>query len=61
MTLALIVTCVQTPLSIAFQDRQTESQKLLDDIIDLLFFLDIIVIFNSAFYDEENEIIDERK
>ena len=34
---------------------------MVDDIIDILFFFDIILIFNSAFYDEENEIIDERK
>ena len=30
-------------------------------MIDLLFFLDIIVIFNTAFYAEDFKVIDDRK
>jgi hypothetical protein len=33
----------------------------LDYIIDALFLIDILVIFNSAFYDEDVELIDDRK
>ena len=33
----------------------------MDLVIDILFCLDIIVIFNSAFYNEDSEIIDDRK
>lgn len=29
--------------------------------IDFLFFIDIILIFNTAFYNEEMDLIDDRK
>ena len=65
MTLVLIITCIQTPLNIAFEDVSHSSRSTfsiyLDYVIDFLFFLDIIAIFNSAFYDEEVELIDDRK
>jgi hypothetical protein len=66
MTLVLIITCIQTPLNIAFEDVSNEKggndfNKILDYCIDFLFFLDIIVIFNSAYYDEDIELIDDRK
>ena len=65
MTLVLIITCIQTPLNIAFEDVSNENannfSKILDYCIDFLFLLDIIVIFNSAFYDEDVELIDDRK
>ena len=62
MTLVLIITCIMTPLNIAFnEDNIDETSKVLDNIIDLLFCMDIIVIFNSAFYNEDSEIIDDRK
>jgi hypothetical protein len=63
MTFVLIFTCVMTPLSIAFNDiDKTEPESnTLDYIIDLLFGIDIIVIFNTAYYNDDNEIIDCRK
>jgi len=63
MTLVLIITCIQTPLNIAFEDIDNPSKKsaILDYIIDALFFVDIIVIFNSAYYDDDVELIDDRK
>ena len=35
--------------------------KVMNTTIDLLFVFDIIIIFNSAFYNEFNEILDDRK
>ena len=68
MTLVLIITCIQTPLNIAFEDLDAskvdngvKSFVILDYIIDALFLIDILVIFNSAFYDEDVELIDDRK
>lgn len=65
MTLVLIITCIQTPLNIAFEDLDNSSPDnfslILDYIIDFLFLVDIIVIFNSAFYDEDVELVDNRK
>jgi hypothetical protein len=63
MTFVLIFTCVMTPLSIAFNDVDDKdpSSNILDYIIDSLFFIDIMIIFNSAYYNEDSEIIDDRK
>ena len=62
MTLVLIITCIQTPLNIAFE-RLEDSQFsiILDYVVDLLFLIDIVVIFQSAYYDEDVELIDDRK
>ena len=35
--------------------------NLIDWIIDALFFLDVLVIFNTVFYNEDFEKIDTRK
>lgn len=62
MTLVLIITCIITPLNIAFNDiKHEEGGNLGDYIIDFLFLIDIIVIFNSAYYNDDSEIIDDRK
>ena len=61
MTLVLISSCVITPYRIAFG-------PLIDDpnwtaisyTIDCLFFIDMITMFNSAYYDEEFHIVELR-
>ena len=61
MTLVLLTTCVLTPLNIAFSlDKSIPNLKLVDIIIDLLFLADVIIIFNTAFYTEDYECIDDR-
>ena len=54
MTFVLLLTCVITPLHIAFSDEKNEIlwMGVLNNVIDFLFLSDMIVIFNSAFYDE---------
>ena len=63
MTFVLIFTCVMTPLSIAFNDidKTEPDSHTLDYIIDFLFGIDIFVIFNSAYYNDDSEIVDDRK
>ena len=63
MTLVLVFTCIQTPLNIAFNDldNSNDNGRYVDYVIDFLFFIDILVIFNSAFYNDDSEIIDDRK
>lgn len=60
MTIILLITCIETPYDIAFADN-TISFNLFTTIIDLIFLFDIIVIFNSAFYTEEMDIVEDRK
>lgn len=63
MTLVLLGACIATPLQIAFSNEKITN--LLDNPvsfgIDCLFFLDIILIFNTAYYNEEMEMIQDRK
>ena len=62
MTLILLTTCVITPLNIAFSLEDTNPEiYYINVVIDLLFFIDIIVIFNTAFYTDDYECVDNRK
>lgn len=60
MTLVLFVTCIQTPLDIAFSSEIPDS--ILEDpflfFIDVMFLIDILVIFNTAYYTLEMQIVD---
>lgn len=61
MTLILLIVCVTTPLDIAFADLNENSVLSFSIFIDFLFLLDMIVIFNSAFYNKDMDIIDDRQ
>jgi hypothetical protein len=52
IAVVLITTCILTPFSIAF-NKSSFVWTFIGYAIDLMFFIDIAVIFNSAFYDEE--------
>ena len=58
-----MITCFITPYRIAFGSIYEEplGWQLLSYTIDFLFLIDIFVIFNSAFYDEEFLIVEDRK
>ena len=48
----LIVSCIITPYRIAFSEiKEPLEWKFVNYLIDLMFFIDILVIFDSAFYD----------
>ena len=62
MTFVLLVTCLVTPLNIAFTDEEDELGILIVDLmVDSLFGIDILVIFNTAFYDQDVELVEDRK
>ena len=53
----LIFTCLVTPYRIALIEKDKPGWMWLNYFIDFSFFVDMIFIFNSAYYDEEfNEI-----
>ena len=58
MALVLIITCAVTPIRIAFYTTDGSFWILINYIIDILFALDIIIIFNTAFYDDDFQIVD---
>jgi potassium voltage-gated channel Eag-related subfamily H protein 8 len=49
------------PYRIALIDEVTLTWFIIDVIIDILFFLDVVVNLNLAFFDLENEIVTSRK
>ena len=62
MTLILILTCMLTPLRLAFSENEEPIEWIVIYYsIDFLFLIDIIVIFNTAYYNEYLQIIDDRK
>jgi len=64
ITVVLLASCMITPYRIAFQDYNTAEPlawTIVSFTIDFFFFIDIIIIFNSAFYDEEFLIVEDRK
>lgn len=60
ITFILIMTCIVTPIRIAFYESDDLKWTVINYTIDGLFFIDIIVSFSSAFYDEDFKIIDNR-
>ena len=63
ITLVLLISCFSTPYIIAFGDVDGNdvSVKIFENIIDALFFIDVIIIFNTAFYTENFDMVDTRR
>lgn len=49
ITLILVYTCVATPARIAFSTEDTVGWAIVRWLVDFLFLVDIIIIFNSAY------------
>ena len=61
MTVLIIFASVITPLKIAFEVEPSRLSKSTENCVDILFLIDIIIILNSAFYDERDfKLIQER-
>lgn len=56
----MILTCIVTPVRIAFYESDDVQWQIINYTIDFLFFSDMVVSFNSAFYDEDFKIVDGR-
>ena len=54
ITFILLISCLITPWRIAFGElEEPMGWFLVNVIVDSLFGIDILVIFNSAYYDDE--------
>jgi len=60
ITLILMISCILTPYNIAFIDEEPLSWKIVNITIDSLFAIDIIIIFQSCYYDDEFVIVENR-
>lgn len=61
MTLLLIYTATVTPFRIAFVDEDPIGWFIFDLTVDCLFFMDVLVNMFLAYYDDEMNIVVERK
>ena len=61
ITLVLIFTSMVAPARVAFVVYDSFEWVIINQIVDFCFLIDIIVIFNSATYDEDFNIIQDRK
>ena len=58
----LLTSLITTPVRIAFAPiNEPAGWQFFEGLIDIMFLLDILVIFNSAFYDNEFFIVQNRK
>lgn len=63
MTFLLILTCANTPMFIAFHEdgEEISNWTILNIVIDIFFAIDIVVMFLTAFYNDDFHIIDDTK
>ena len=53
----LIGTCLVLPFRIALIENDNLTWKFIINIVDVFFLMDIFVIFNTAYYDEDFNLI----
>lgn len=61
MTFILLITCVLTPYNIAFVPNEDITSWIVSCAIDVLFAIDMLVIFNSVYFDENMGLVTNRK
>jgi hypothetical protein len=57
----LVFVCVVIPYRISFVEVDTQGWKIANMMIDFIFLMDMILIFNSAYLDLDHVLHDERK
>ena len=62
ITVILVFTSFVTPYRLAFYE-ETEDQNwtIINGSIDILFAIDIIIIFNSAYHNDDYKLVTNRK
>ena len=61
ITTFLLFTAVVTPYRLAFYDLDDTTWIVIDTIVDFGFSIDIILNFFMAYYDDSEDIVDNRK
>ena len=60
VSLVLLIMCITTPIYISFQGDHEglDGMDILNITMDIIFGIDIIVVFLSAYYDDDFKIVD---
>ena len=61
MCIVLLISCLLSPYNIAFVPDLDGAARIVGGVIDILFAIEMCVIFNTAIYDENMKFIDDRK
>lgn len=61
IALILIFTCLVTPYRLALVEKDNMGWQVTTVVVDILFLIDILIIFNSAYLDENYITIQDRK
>ena len=56
----LVFTCIVTPYRVALIEENDLKWSIINYTIDTMFFLDIIFVFNNAYYDDNFAIVESR-
>lgn len=57
VSLILIFVCFATPYRISFVQEETQGWIIAMYTIDIFFLIDMIIIFNTAYFNEDYKII----
>ena len=60
MTVVLLYSCISTPMQIALYENLSPATQITNWIVDVLFLIDIFILFNTAIIDDDFQIIDDR-
>ena len=60
VSVILIFTCTITPYRLAFTEDDSLTWKIVNYSVDLIFLTDMLLIFNTAFYDEDFKMVSHR-
>ena len=56
----LVFSCIITPYQIAFTADVPFYWKIINYVTDFLFFIDILIIFDTCFYDDDLVVVEDR-
>lgn len=60
--LVIVFSCIIIPIRIAFGGiDDSKGWKIVNYVMDFIFLIDIIVTFNSAYYDDSFKLIEDRE
>ena len=61
MILALSFTAIAIPYRLAFLEKISIGLRIVEYVVDVMFFTDLIFTFLTAYYDKEHKLITNKK
>lgn len=61
LVIVLIFSSLMSPYRLAFVEQDDTKWRIINIVVDLMFSFDIVVVFNTAYYDDDYKIVEDRK